>query len=76
MAEWDCVLLWGEDGAFEVMGGGEEKVVDFGRPGTPPDAEGDPALAKRLRRWATVWGLDTMSRRHLAGQDAAGKLSR
>lgn len=52
------------------MGGGEEKVVDFGRPGALPgalpDAEGDPALAKRLRRWATVWGLDVMARRHLA----------
>lgn len=57
------------------MGGGEEMVVDFGLPGAPPDAEGDPALAKRLRRWATVWGLDVMSRRHLAGQTEFGKLS-
>lgn len=49
------------------MRGGEAKVVDFGRPAAPLDAEGDPALAKRLlRRWATVWGLDAMSGRHLA----------
>lgn len=38
------------------MAGGEEKVVDFGRPGALPDGDGEePLLAKRLlRRWATV----------------------
>ena len=40
--------MWGEEG--EDIGGGEEKAVDFGRLGRLADAEGDPALAKRLRR--------------------------